>query len=391
MSGWAVVFSKEVRENLRDRRTMMSTFLLGPLLGPVLFAVLAGFMISMEAERAEKPLELPVVGAQHAPNLVAWLKQHGVQIKPAPAEPEAAIRNRDAEAILRIGPDFGKAWQAGKSAPLELMYDPSRQTALQAITRSQGLLEAYSRQMGALRLLARGVNPEVIAAVQVRQLDLSTPQSRSGLIMSTLPYLLFLTLFMGGMYLAIDTTAGERERQSLEPLLVNPLRRGEIMFGKVCASAAFALASLALSLLLYLVSFRIVPLEQLGMKLALDLPGIALLFLLLCPLAFLAAAVQTALAAFAKSFREAQTYVSLLMLVPALPTLFLAVNPIKPAMWMYAVPFFGQNFLIERIVRGEPLPLLPALVASTCATLAAVLSMWVAGRMYYRESLAVSA
>jgi sodium transport system permease protein len=388
---WLTVFLKEVKENMRDRRTMMTTFLVSPLLGPVLFAVVIGVVLNLEKDRAEKLLELPIVGAQYAPNFVAFLSQHGVKVMPAPGDAEAAIKSRDFDTVLRISAKFPEQWRAGNSADVELLYDPSRQTAMRAISRTQSLIESYSRQMGSLRLLARGVNPETIRPIELRQTDLSTPESRSSQVLSMLPYLLFLTLFMGGMSMAIDATAGERERQSLEPLLINPLARGEIMFGKVSASAAFALTSLALTLLLYLVGFKLVPLEQFGMKLALNAQGCVFLFALLVPLALVASAAQTALAAFSKSFREAQSQVSLLMLIPALPSMMLAINPIKPVLWFYAVPFFGHNFLIERVVRGEPIELIPALIATASATLLALVLLIVASRMYRRETLAVSA
>jgi sodium transport system permease protein len=389
-SRWYTVFKKEVTENLRDRRTLLTTFVFGPLFGPVLFAAMAGVGISLATERAEKPLELPVVNAELAPNFVNWLSQQGVVIKPAPADPEAAIRRRDFDTILRISPEYPKQWQAGNSADIEVLFDPSRQTAAQAISRTQALLGAYGRQIGVMRLLARGISPEAINPVQVRQTDLSTPQSRSALVLATLPYLLFFTVFMGGMSLAIDVTAGERERQSLEPLLANPVARGQIMFGKVCAAAAFSMASLLLTLLLFALSFRLVPLEQLGMKIALDGQAVLLMLLMLMPLCFLASAAQTALAAFAKSFREAQTQVSLLMMVPALPALFMAINPIKPKLWYYTIPFFGQNFLIDNVVRGEAVEWMHVAISVACSILGAILMMLIAARMYKRESLAVS-
>ncbi len=387
---WSSVFWKEITENLRDRRTIISTFLVSPLMGPVLFAGMFAMMISLETQRAEKPLALPIIGVEHAPNFVSFLEQHGVEVKPAPKDPEAAIRKRDFDTILRISADFGKKWRAGESAEVEMLFDPSRQTAQRAISRTQAMVEGYSKQMGAMRLVARGISPEVVTPIQLRQVDLSTPQSRSGLLLAILPYMLFLTLFIGGMSLAIDVTAGERERQSLEPLLINPLSRSAVMLGKVSAAAAFALAALLLSIVLFAVCFKLVPLEQLGMQVGLGVKEVIMLFVFLTPLAFIASAAQTALAAFAKSFREAQTQVSMLMLLPGLPSLVLALNPIKPQLWYYAVPFFGQSFLIESITRGEAIDPLAATIAFFSACACAALLMVVAGRMYHRESLAVS-
>jgi sodium transport system permease protein len=388
---WFTVMLKEITENLRDRRTMISTFVVSPLLGPVLVAMMFGFMLSLERERAEKPLELPIIGREHAPNFVTWLEQQDVVVKPAPAQPEAAIRNRDHDVVLRIGKNFPEQWRSGRGAEVEVLFDPSRATQAQAVARVQALVEGYSRQVGAMRLMLRGVHPETASAIAIRQVDLSTPQSRGGQILMMLPALLFMTLFMGGMSLAIDATAGERERQSLEPLLANPVPRGEIMFGKMMASTSFALASSALSLIIYLIGFKLIPMEQFGMALSLSVKNCALIFFALLPLAILASAAQTALAAFSKSFREAQTQVSMLMMIPYLPSILMAINPIKPLLWYYTVPFFGQIFLLERVFRGEAVEWTPFWISFACSTLFALLMMWIAARMYRRESLAVSA
>jgi sodium transport system permease protein len=388
---WLTVFFKEVRENLRDRRTMMTTFVVSPLMGPVLFAVIMGLALSVQKSRSEKPLEIPVIGQQYAPNFVSYLSQNGVSVKKAPEDPELEIRERNFEVILRIGPNFGESWAKGEPAEVEMLFDPSRQSANTAIARANAVVERYSRQIGSLRLLARGINPSVGSALAVKRTDLSTPEARSSMILGLLPSLMFFTVFLGGMSMAIDATAGERERQSLEALLINPLPRSQVMLGKVMASAAFACGSTALTLILYGIGFKLVPLEQFGMKLALNLPKLLLIFALLVPLALIASAAQTTVAAFSKSFREAQSQVSLLMMVPYIPSLLMIINPIKPLDWYYAIPFFGHQFLIEQIVRNETISVTHALVASVSAILVALLLLVVAGKMYQRESLAISA
>lgn len=391
MSAWKTVFWKEVRENMRDRRTMISTFVYGTLMGPVLFAGLIGLMISVQLERAEKPLELPVVGADQAPQLIAWLKNRGAVIKEAPADPEAAIRKRDVDVVLRIPTEYAGQWSAGKPATLELIVDRSQQKAEQSVSRAERMLGEYGAQTATLRLMVRGISPEVVQPVLIADVDQSTPQSRGGLLLSMLPYLLILTVFAGGSYLAIDSTAGERERQSLEPLLINPVGRGQIMMGKLSATMAFALASLALSLVAFSLTAPLLPVEKIGMVVKLGPPECALLFLVVAPLGLIGAGLLTSVAAYAKSFREAQTYITLLIILPAIPSMLMALNPVKPADWMYAIPLLSHQLLIEQTVRGE------SLVAwqvglSIAATLAiGTIIAAVAARLYHREHLAISA
>ena len=391
MSPWKVVFLKEVRENMRDKRTMFSTFVLGTLMGPVLFAGLIALMISIMLERGEKPLELPVVGAEHAPNLVAWLKNHGVKIEDAPADPEAVIRKRDKDVILRIPPEFAQAWRAGRAATVELIVDRSQQKAEQTVGRAERLLAEYSGQTASLRLVMRGISPEVVQPLLIADVDQSTPQSRGGMLLSMLPYLLILTVFAGGNYLATDATAGERERQSLEPLLINPVSRGQIMGGKLIATFAFAVVSLAISLVAFSLTAKLVPVEKIGMVVKMGPGECALLFLVVAPLGLIGAGLLTSVSAFAKGFREAQTYNTLLIILPAIPSMLMALNPVKPADWMYTVPLLSHQLLIEQTVRGESL-VAWQVAASISATLAiGVVIALIAARLYHREHLAISA
>lgn len=391
MKAALTVFLKEVVENLRDRKTVTNALVMGPLLGPVLFAFMMGFMISKQLDNAEKPLEVPVVGVAHAPNLVAWLRRQGVQVEEELPNPEDAVRERQARAVLRIPADFGEYWRSGRTARVEVIYDSSDQDARAPHARLVGLLEAYGRQQSALRLSARGLHPAILQPLSVSSHDLASRQQRAGQLLSFLPYLLVLGAFLGGMYLAIDTTAGERERQSLEPLLINPAHRAEIVVGKLGATFAFAMTSMMLSLIAFAIAFRYIPLDRLGMKVDFGVLLVLRAGLLMVPLVVCFAALQTVVAAYARSYREAQTYLSLLMLVPLIPSVVLMVSPMRPEDWNSAVPLLSQNLLVMALARGEEIGLLRyALSFGTTLALAAAL-VWVAVRIYHREQLAVSA
>lgn len=391
MRAWWTVFRKEGMENLRDRRTMLNSLVYGPLFGPLLFVVLMGMMLGKASERAERALELPVVGAEYAPNLVAYLRQADIEIKDAPADPEQAVRDQDEELVLRIPEDFGEHWREGRSAPLELIYDDSRQFTATSVRRLNNVLEAYAGTHAAMRLSVRGVNPELVRPLNVVRRDQSSAQSRAGMILAFLPYILILGAFLGGMYLAIDTTAGERERQSLEALLINPVPRSQILAGKLLATTVFALAALAISLLGFVLFLRFIPTGSLGFEIRLD--GTTALYALatIAPVALLAASSQTLVAAFSKSFREAQTWLSMLMLIPALPSLVMAVMQVRPVDWMYATPLLSQHVIITHLVRGDVVQ--PWQYGASIATtlVLGLLLAWVATAMYNRERLAISA
>ena len=385
-----IVFLKEVRENLRDRRTVINTLLTGPLLAPAIFVLIINATISRELDKAERPLPVPVIGAANAPNLIAALKQQNIEIKDAPADPERAVRDMDADLVLRIPPEFGESWRKGEPAQVELIYDASRREAQTSVGRLRGALESYSQRTGAMRLLARGLSPGVIRPYVVADRDQSTAQTRSGTLFAMLPYFFILGAFIGGMALAIDTTAGERERQSLEPLLVNPVSRSQLLVGKLLATSLFALTSVLLGILAFSVVGRFLPTERLGMSLEIGFHFGWTVLLVMLPLVVLIATLQTLAAAFAKSFREAQTYLSLLMFVPAVPTMMLSLFPVKTETWMYAVPLMGQQITITRLMRGDAVAPFELALCFACTALAALFVYLLTVTIYRGERLAIS-
>jgi sodium transport system permease protein len=390
MSGLSTVYKKEVSENLRDRRSLFSSVLLGPILFPILFIGLAYFAGSKQQESAEKILEVPVVGTQHAPNLIRFLEQQGVVIQTAPDDPEAAVRSQDMQVIVRIPEQFAEQWSSGKPAVIEVIADPSRRESNTPMRRVRGLLNAYGAQIGQLRLQLRGVSPTLSAPIMIKDVDLSTPQSRGMLVMIMLPYVLMITAFTGGMHLAIDSTAGEKERKSLEPLLISPVPRWQIMLGKMLATATYAFASLVLTLLAFRFAFPLLPTGALGVDLNLSTQAIGGILLTITPVVVLAAAMLTTLAAVAKSLREAQSYMGLVFMIPMIPSLIFMVNPMKPETWMMAIPMFSQNMLIGEFVRGEPVNLLWLSLSMGCTLLIGFAFAAIAANLFNRPRIVFS-
>ena len=391
MNSMVTVFLKEVRENLRDKRTVFSALIYGPLIGPIIFVALMNTVISREMTKAEGPLEVPVIGAQYAPNLIDALKQRGLVPQPPIADPDKAVRERDADVVLRIPADYARAWRSGEPAQVELIYDSSQMGTGTSRSRLESMLKHYGSQQGALRLLARGLSPGIAAPVVVGERDQSTPQSRAGQLFSILPYFFVLAIYIGSMYLAIDLTAGERERQSLEPLFANPVARWRILLGKLGAIGVYSLASLVLTAVAFSVAGHFLPAEKLGMSFDFGAGFIGRVILLELPQIALFAVLETLVAAFAKSYREAQTYLSLLLIVPALPSIIMAFMPIKPATWMYAVPLLGQQVGVSDMLRGVPVSVGNIGLALVCGFAAAFVLGLVTAVVYRSEKLAISA
>ncbi|MGG6462989.1 ABC transporter permease [Solilutibacter silvestris] len=387
MNALKAIVGKELLDFSRDRKTMLLTLLMTPVLMLLLIFGLGTFMQHKMKELNDKPLEIAIVGGQHAPNLVKWLAGHGVTAKNV-ADPDAAIRSQSEDVYIRIGDKFEEQWRKGEPALVEVVNDSTRQDARIPTERVTTLLNIYTQQMGALRLLARGMNPQVAAPVMVANKDLSTPEARRGRVMSFLPYLLILGGFLGGAALVIDMTAGERERQSLEPLLTNPVARSTMVSGKVIAAVMIGIVSVTLTCLSFKLGAQLTP--GIGKAMDISTPAVLKMLLILLPLVALGCSLLTLIASGAKSVKEAQSFMSILMLLPMIPTIFLMVNPVKNALWQFAVPFLAQNQIILKVLRSEAIQPLEWLVYFASAIGVTALLWWMAVRRYGQEKLAVA-
>jgi sodium transport system permease protein len=387
MKALTTVWLKELTDIVRDRRTLAIALLTGPLMIPVLILGMGKLISNRISTQLEKPLHVPVVGATNAPNLVAWLKGQNIVIEPAPADPDAAIRSQQEDVILRIDGKFGEQWRGSIPAVVEILHDSSRQDAQIPVERMQSLLDTYGQGVGALRLVARGIAPTTAQPLRVSDRDLATPEARKGAVLAFLPYMLILFSFLGGANLVLDATAGERERQSLEPLLATPARRTVIMSGKILAACTMAVISITLTLAAFKLSFQF---QQFGMKVDVTLLSTLRILAVLLPIILIGTCLLTLIAAGAKSVKEAQGYLQILVLLPMIPTVLLMVNPVKNQLWMLTVPFLAQNQMILRIVRGEAISAQEWAVYFA-AGFAVGLVLWIlAARRYYQERLAIS-
>ena len=350
-----VIFQKELLDSLRDYRSWV-TGIFWALFGPLLLGGIIMLLGNTIREKVEESLVLPVAGAEHAPNLIAFLEQQDVIIEQAPADPEAAVIAGDINVALIIPPEYGEDFSAGQTARVQLVFDSTRQPAMPDITRAQNLLEGYSNYIGLLRLSLRGVSPEVMQAVQIEEVDTATPQSQAMIFISMLPYFIIFAIFNGAAPVIIDATAGERERGSLEPLLINPVPRGWIAVGKMLSAMPFAILNLVITLAGFSAIFNVLPIEELiGVQIGFDMGALVAIFLICLPIVILACAIQTLIASFTKTTKEAGSYLPFVSLIPSLPGIALAFLPVKPDLWTMLIPTFGQQILINQFLRSEPI------------------------------------
>lgn len=384
-----VIFQKELLDNLRDTRSWM-TGLFWALFGPLILGGMIMLLGNTIREDVEESLVLPVSGAEHAPNLIAFLEQQDVVIVPAPANPEAAVIAGDINVALIIPAEYGEDFSSGETANVQLVFDSTRQSAMVDINRAQNLLEGYSSYIGLLRLTLRGVSPEVMRVIQIEEVDTATPQSQALVFLSMLPYFIIFAIFNGASPVITDATAGERERGSLEPLLINPLPRGWVAIGKMISAVPFAIFNLVITLAGFAAVFRLLPMEELlGVQIGFDLGALVAVFLICLPIVLLACAIQTLIASFAKTTKEAGTYLPFIGLIPSLPGIALAFLPVKPDLWTMLIPTFGQQILINQFLRAEPISAMNILISAVLTILLAVVVTFIAIKLYEGERIIV--
>jgi sodium transport system permease protein len=378
-----VVVRKELRDAIRDRRAIYSV-LFGSLFGPIVVAIMFNGMA--ERRREIEDVTVPVVGMEHAPPLVEWLRQQaGVTVVPGPAAPEAAVRDGHEDVVVVIPVDYLKRFRASRPVEVQLISDGSRSASRPKVQRVRSLLQRYNGEVASLRLIGRGVSPAVVTPIRIDDREVSSAQQRAAVILNFIPLFIVLAAFTGGMQIATDSTAGERERGSLEPLLVNPAPRTAIAGGKWLAAAASAALSVALTTVLCLLMLRVIPLEDLGIRFRLGPAQVAAILAAALPLCLLSAGLQTYLSTFARSYKEAQTYMGYLIMVPALPGLLSSVYPITSRPWMYPIPILGQHLLASDVLGGKlPAPIMFVLAALAAAA-TAVLLVALTTRMLQRE------
>jgi sodium transport system permease protein len=384
------VLRKEVLENLRDRRTILSAFLFVPLIGPLMFAFMTAFIVDRVVGEADERLRLPVIGAEHAPNLLAFAEENGADIVKLDITQDTAHRlvaTGDEQLVLVITNDIAEQMRSGEPVALELMSDSSNNKAQRHVNRARGLLTAYNNKVGRLRLLARGIDPGVIEPFEVRQVDVATPSSRAVALLGTLTYFLLFSLLMGGLYLAIDVTAGERERGSLESLLCLPVSRAALVLGKIGATAVFMLASLCITLTVLVISMQFLPLYKLGMSTDFG-PLIALkIAAIMLPMTLLGASLFFVVGSFTRSYREAQTWIGVVLAIPTMPILFASIANVRASTSLMTIPSLSQHLLATNLLRGDVVNPVHVLVSVTTTLVLGLILLWVATRLYRREKL----
>lgn len=374
---------KEWREIVRDRRSLYSGLFYG-VWGPLVMGIALLAMARHQGELG--PITIGAQGTAQAPSLVSYLASRGVTVHEV-ADGPAAVRAHDVPAALIVDDRYAKRFTEGRPAEVALLFNSTRPESSRYASHVRSMLTDYSRAVGDTRLVVRGIAPGAIAPVRIVDRDFATAAERAGRAFATLPIFVLLAAFVGGMAVAADAGAGERERGSLESLLLHPVSRGSIVAGKWMAVSASALATVALALVVSYAVLRHPRLQQLDLPIALTVNGVFAMAAILLPLVLAAAAVQLLMAFQSRTFKEAQTKLSMLIFVPMIPGFLFAFGTLDPAPWMALAPMIGQHMLVTSLVRGEPIVTANAVAVSVVTVAAAAAAITAAARLLDRETV----
>lgn len=368
------VFAKEIVDALRDRRTLLVVLLSSVLMGPLVLVALSGLIASLESRAEQREVWLD--GVANAPTLVNFLQRQTYTVRAAPAGYEQALREaRFADPVVVVPRDFEAQLAAGEVPLLEVVSDSANRRSEAGSGRVQRLLQAFGRERAVLALAWRGVAPGWMAPVDVEERDLASSATRGAQFTAMLPFFVLMAVLYGALNAALDSTAGERERGSLEPLLMNPADRSALVAGKWGAVACVGMLIAVLSCFSFIPAQWLLRSDTLA---ALFQYGVreALLFLVvLLPFAAALSALLMAVAIRCKSFKEAQANATVVVLGVSLLPLVSVFNLGGEARWHLWVPALGQNVLMNRVLKGEAIGVEAVLVPLGVSVLLAVLGI----------------
>ena len=364
------VFVKELRDALRDRRTLLAVVASSVLMGPLLLFGLSVLVASSE-ERAESRVVM-VAGIEHAPTLRNFLERQTLQVTPAPADFERQlIERRLADPVVVVPPDFEVALARGERPLLEVVSSSANTRAASAVRRVQRVLQAFNQELALQRLAYRGIAPALLQPAQIEERDLADPRARAAQITGILPFFVLMAVLYGALNAALDTTAGERERGSLEPLLMTPASRLALVIGKWGAVAGVGMLIAVLSCLSFLPAQSLMRSETLAALFRFGVREAALFLALLMPLAAALSALMMAIAIRCKTFKEAQASNTVVILAVSLLPMLTLFNDGGERPWHLWVPAMAQVTLMGRVLRGDAFTaadlLVPLAVAAVLA------------------------
>jgi sodium transport system permease protein len=351
-----LVARKEFVDLLRDRKSVFWALFAVAISGPLVIGILY-FVTKSVTERIEKTIA-PIVNAQFAPDLVRHFERRGIKIDAEPTDYEARVRSGDLDAVIVVDMNFAENLANGRAAKITLVTESSRDRSSPIASRLSSEVRRYAEQIGSERMILRGVSPSISKPIQLEELDLATAEQRGARLLQIMSFYALFAGLMGAIAAALDVTAGERERQTLEPLLTTPVTTGELAIGKWLAVSGVNLLAVTMSLLGFWITLKLVPLGKLGIPFNFGLREFSGFMSVLVPFAFMVPAVLLVFGSAGKTAKEAQSSLSMGVSLVGLLPLMSFFRQTKAPWWDAWVPVNGQYAVLSKVLRAETIPAL---------------------------------
>jgi sodium transport system permease protein len=375
----ATIFRKEITDALRDRRTLMTVLISAVLMGPLVLLAISALFASLEASADQR--DVVIDGMPNATSLVNYFQRQSYTVREAPADFEKLLRSAKlADAVVVVPKDFEAALQRGEGPIVEIVADSANQRSQASSGRVARLLAGFGRERATLNLAIRGVSPDLVEPVRIEQSDLASPQTRATQITGMLPFFVLMAVLTGALNAALDTTAGERERGSLEPLLMNPTARWAMVIGKWAAVASVAMLIAVLSCFSFLPGQWLLRSDTLAAMFQYGPHEAGLFLVVLLPFAAAVSALLMAVAIRCKTFKEAQASTTVVMLAASFTPLINVFSLGNEAPWYLWVPALSQNVLMTHVLKGDGITAEQLAVSVVMCLLIAVAAIWFVAR-----------
>jgi sodium transport system permease protein len=361
------IFRKELIDTLRDRRTLIFMLLVPLVAIPGLMTVASKLMMGQMTKAMEERSKVVVEGAQYLPDdlrdsLFAAQRLDVIDASTYKGNTDNfkdEVRSGSISAYLVIPEAFDRAIEFESPTDVEIYYDEAEVSSGFAVDKINDILNPYKNSIVAGRLRSRDISTDILMPFAVKELNVASARKVAGKMMGgILPYIVILMCFMGAMYPAIDLAAGEKERGTLETLLVSPASRGEFVVGKylvilttAVVAALLALASLTFSLNYIVGDFPAKAMEKLAISF--DFNTVLLILMIVIPLAGIFAAVLLSVSIFAKSFKEAQSYIGGLNMLIILPAFVSILPGIEINFTVALIPVVNISLIIKEAISGS--------------------------------------
>ena len=380
------VFRKEMLDALRDRRTLLVVLVTGVLMGPLILIALSAFIAGLEA-KAEKR-EIYVAGLVNGPSLKNYLERQTWTVKEPPADYEAQLRaSKFGDPVVVVPKDFEAAIHQGDLPVVEVVGDSANKQSAAGANRVMQLLQGYNRERAALSLALRGVSGAVLQPMEVQERDLASTQTRAIQITGMLPFFVVMAVLYGALNAALDSTAGERERGSLEPLAMNPASSLALVLGKWGAVATVGMLIALLNCTSFIPAQWLLRSDTLQAMFQYGAREATLFMVLLLPLAAALSAVLMAVAIRCKSFKEAQANTTVVVLGVSLMPMMTLFNQEGEAAWHLWVPAMAQNTLMTRVLKGESFSTPQLLIPLGVCAVLTLAGLWFVARHLRRAAV----